>query len=116
MTKKFFFEEETLVVYKRAFEAKRRGRSVHIRFLSKVISQKKTQTQKIKKLYYINGGTQEKKFDFIKIIFHLRINGGTQERKRSFVKIFLSSLINGGTQERKFNFVKKHVHMIPHLR
>ena len=86
-------------MYKIEFDAKNRRRSVHIRFLSKVISQKKTQTQKkIKNLYYINGGTQEKKFDFIKIIFHLRINGGTQERKHSFVKNFLSSLINGGTQ------------------
>ena len=71
----------TLVVYKLEFDTKSRGRR-----------------RKNKKLYYINGGTQERKRSFIKIIFHLRINGGTQERKRSFVKKFLSSLINGGTQ------------------
>ena len=34
----------------------------------------------------INGGTQEKKFDFLKIFFHLHINGGTQERIFNFVK------------------------------
>ena len=72
------------------------------------ISQKRPKTQKnIKKqLYYVNGGTQERKFDFLKIFFHLHINGGTQEKIFSFVKKIFSSLINGGTQEKKFNFVK----------
>ena len=40
---------KTKVVYIKAFDAKRRGRSVHIRFLSKVISQKKTQDADAKK-------------------------------------------------------------------
>ena len=34
-----------------------------------------------------------------KSCFHLHINGGTQERKIDFIKIFFYLHINGGTQE-----------------
>ena len=68
---------------KNAFDAKNCGRSVQIGFLRKVISQKsekKHAEAKLKEnLNYINGGTQERKFRFIKISFHIHINGGTQD-------------------------------------
>ena len=47
----------------------------------------KTQDAK-KKLYYVNGGTQERKCKFIKIFFHLYVNGDTQEGRSNFIKIF----------------------------
>ena len=52
-------------------------------------TQQKTQRQK---LYYINGGTQKRKFNFIKIFFHLYINRGIQERKFNFIKNILMVL------------------------
>ena len=51
-----------------------------------------------KKINYINGGTQVRKFNFIKIIFHFYINGGAQERKFNFIENILNSLINGVAQ------------------
>ena len=42
-------------------------------------SQKRRKTQDAKYIYYVNGCTQERKCDFIKIFFHLYVNGGTQE-------------------------------------
>ena len=62
-------------------------------------SQKRRKTQKY--IYYVNGGTQERKCDFIKIFFHLYVNGGTQERKCDFIKIFFHLYVNGNTQERR---------------
>ena len=41
------------------------------------------------------------------MLFYTTSRGGTQERKFNFVKIFFRSYINGGTRERKFSFVKK---------
>ena len=46
------------VVGKLEIDAKSRGRSVQIKFLRKVISQKSKKDADAKKLYYINGGTQ----------------------------------------------------------
>ena len=48
----------------------------------------KTQDSEHKKLYYVNGGIQERKCDFIKIFFHLYVNGKTRERRYNFIKIF----------------------------
>ena len=70
------------VVCKRAFDAKRRGRRVQIGFQRKV----KKDADAKKKLYYVNGGKQERKSNFIKRFFHLYISGGTQEWKFNFIK------------------------------
>ena len=72
------------VVYKKAFDTSRARRSVPHQF--RVLNQvaflrdagRRTQTQK---LYYINGGTQERKFNFIKIFFHLYVNGVHRKEK-----------------------------------
>ena len=74
------------VVCKTESDAKSRGRS-------------KNQVKNWKKLYYINGGTQERKFNFVKNILNSFINGGTQEWKFYFVKNILNSFINGNAQE-----------------
>ena len=71
-------------MYKLEYDAKGRGRS----------------RKSNKKLNYVNGGTQERKIDFLKIFFHLCIKEGTQERKIDFLKIFFHLCINDGTQEK----------------
>ena len=38
----------------------------------------KNQVKDHEKIFYVNGGTQEGKFIFVKIFLHLCINGGAQ--------------------------------------
>ena len=53
--------------------------------------------------FYINGGTQVWKFNFVKMFFRLYINEGCKGMKFFSCKKFLNSLINDSTQENTRN-------------
>ena len=84
--KERFFDPR--VACKRAFDAKRRGRT-------------ENQVKNHEKIISINGGTQVWKFSFIKRIYHLYINGGTQEGKLNFIKLFYI-VLSMGVHKKKF--------------
>ena len=98
------------VVYKLEFDAKRRGRSVPHHTHTTCISQKdaKRNTAKNTAIRPKIRQNKERKFNFIKIFFHLYINGGTQERIFKFIKKIFHLYINGVTQERIIYFHKKN--------
>ena len=73
-------------MYIKAFDAKSRGRSVHLVFDAKDAkrrkkTQKDARRKKNKKLYYINGGTQERKFSFINRFFLFYISMGVHRNE-----------------------------------
>ena len=69
------------------YGAKSCGHSVQIRFHRKVISQKSKKDPDAK-LYYINGGAQKWKFNYIKIFLRGNISGSTQEKIYPHAKPF----------------------------
>ena len=97
VTKEFSQEVSRTVVYKQAYDTSRGGRTpshTASNFPYKPYFSEKTQDARRKKLYYVNGGTQERKCNLIKIFFHLYVNRNTQERRYNFIKIISHLKIN----------------------